>query len=353
MKKRLLIFTQKMNKADPVLGFFHEWVRRIASDGTKVTVICLEKGLVELPSDIRVFSLGKEEGLKHKDYIKRFYKYIWVLRKDYDTVFIHMNQEYALLGGIPWRLMGKRVMMWRNHPSGGFLTKVAAFLSHRVFCTSKTSFTVRFKKTRIMPVGVDIKDDQDSGDIKRVSNSILSLGRLSPVKKIHTILESFSIARKEISGLTLTIAGGPIPREIDLNYKKSLDEQYLSLGLKESVKWSGDIKPDEARGYYLAHDVFINATTPGSFDKTIIEAAYFGCITLVCQDIWADTPQAHLSKYLYFKYDDVADLVDKIKVILSLGDEEKNKIRKDLNQFVRDCHSLDALVSAIREEANK
>lgn len=352
MKKRLLIFTQKMNKTDPVLGFFHEWVRRIASDGTKVTVICLEKGLVDLPSEIRVFSLGKEDGLKDFDYVKRFYKYLWILRKDYDSVFIHMNQEYALLGGIPWRIMGKRVMLWRNHPSGGFLTKIAVLFSHRVFCTSKTSFTARFKKTRIMPVGVDIKDEGGS-DVGRIEKSILSLGRLSPVKNIHTILEAFGIVRKEVSGLTLTITGDPIPREIDLNYKKSLDEQYLSMGLGESVKWPGGISPDEAKGYYLAHDVFVNATTPGSFDKTIIEAAYFGCITLVCQDIWADTPQAHLSKYLYFKYEDVSDLASKIKTVLSMSNEEKEKIRKDLNQFVRDCHSLEALVFAIREEANK
>ncbi len=342
-----------MNKTDPVLGFFHEWAKRIASDGRKVTVVCLEKGLVDLPEEIRVFSLGKEEKQSNWQYVKRFYKYIWKFRKDYDSVFVHMNQEYILLGAIPWRLAGKRVMMWRNHPSGGFLTRIAVFLSHRVFCTSKTSFTAKFKKTRIMPVGVDIKDEGARDTVKRIPNSILSLGRLSPVKNIHTILEAFSIARKEVSGLTLTIAGDPIPREIDLNYKKSLDEQYLSMGLKDTVKWPGAVKPDEARGYYLSHDIFINATTPGSFDKTIIEAAYFGCITLVCQDIWADTPQAHLSKYLYFKYDDVEDLVSKIKGILAMSEEEKNKIRHDLNQFVKDCHSLGALVSAIQEEANK
>ena len=342
-----------MDRKDPVLGFFHEWVRRIASRGTKVIVVCLEKGEVDLPSDIKVFSLGKEEGLKDFGYVLRFYKYIWKFRKEYDSVFIHMNQEYSLLGGIPWRIMGKRIMLWRNHPAGNWKTNIAVFFAHRVFCTSKTSYTKRFKKTRVMPVGVDIKDEAKNGISQRIQNSILSLGRLSPVKNIHTILEAYDVVRKSFPDSILTIAGDPIPREIDLNYKKSLDEMCEKLNFGSSVLWPGAVLPEEAKEYYRKNDLFINATTPGSFDKTIIEASYFGCITLVCQDIWADTPQSHLSDILYFKYEDVSDLVQKIENILKMSETEKEKIRIDLNRFVKDCHSLDALVSAITEEANK
>lgn len=342
-----------MDMDDPVLGFFHEWAKRIAGDDNLI-VICLQKGRVDLPKNIRVFSLGKENGENNIKYIIRFYYFIFRFINKYDTVFVHMNQEYVLLGGVFWRIFGKRVMMWRNHPSGGFLTKIAILFSNRVFCTSKTSFTARFKKTRIMPVGVNTEKDFVLTDsLDRPQNTILSLGRISPVKNIHTILESFAKIRKEFPDAKLTIAGDPIPREIDLKYRESLSSLETGLGLSGEVLWTGAVSPKDAKKYYISNDVFINATDPGSFDKTIIEAEFYGAITLVCQDIWSGTKYENLAKLLYFKHGDVDDLSTKIKNILSLDQEQKNKIRYNLNKFVVECHSLDALISAIIEESQK
>src|SRR3989338_7648361 len=58
---KLLIITQKVNQEDSVLGFFHSWIREFASRFEEVTVICLEKGVYNLPENVEVFSLGKEE----------------------------------------------------------------------------------------------------------------------------------------------------------------------------------------------------------------------------------------------------------------------------------------------------
>src|SRR3990167_7472201 len=99
-KMKLLILTQKMNRNDPILGFFHDWVKRLSERVESLTVVCLEKGEFDLPMDVKVLSLGKESSQSRLKYLWRFYKYIWRERKNYDAVFVHMNPEYAILGGL-------------------------------------------------------------------------------------------------------------------------------------------------------------------------------------------------------------------------------------------------------------
>ena len=163
---RLLIITQKIDQTDPILGFFHTWVVELAKRFENIVVICLQKGEFDLPSNVKVFSLGKEKKnelriknyklwIKKFGYIFNFYEFIWAERDNYDAVFVHMNQEYVLLGGLFWQIWGKKVFMWRNHPKGNILTRIAVYFSDKVFYTAPNSYTARFNKSVKMPVGVD------------------------------------------------------------------------------------------------------------------------------------------------------------------------------------------------------
>ncbi len=344
MKKNILIITQKVDIKDPVLGFFHQWIIEFSKRAEMVTVICLEKGEYDLPKNVKVFSLGKEDGVSRIKYTFNFYKYIWQLRKKYTSVFVHMNQEYVLLGGLFWRLFGKNIVMWRNHPSGSFLTKIAIFLSHRVYCTSKDSFTNKFKKTKVMPVGIEMKENLN--DILRKENTILSLGRISSVKNIETIISAFSQIIKTKKEAELSIVGSPTKREVDEDYYKVL--KTLSVAIpKESIEYVPSVAPNKTPEFFKTHDLFINTTTPGSFDKTILEAMYFGCPCFVCQDIWQGTDASHLSEHFYFPFKDSKVLSEKVVTFLNLSKEEKQKLRKESFLFVKKYHGLDTLIDAI------
>ena len=85
---RLLVITQKVDRNDPVLGFFHRWIEEFAKHCEKVTVICLEMREHRLPINVRVLSLGKEQNKSKLKYIFRFYRYIWQERNNYD---VHRN----------------------------------------------------------------------------------------------------------------------------------------------------------------------------------------------------------------------------------------------------------------------
>lgn len=260
---KLLILTQKVDQNDPILGFFHRWLTEFAKNYGEVVVIALGKGEYSLPANVKVYSLGKEEGKSKLTYLWRFYKYIWSLRREYDAVFVHMNQEYVLLGWKSWLLLGKPIYLWRNHAKGSLLTSLSVLLSRKVFYTSPQSYTARFKKAVAMPVGIDTDFFKPDPHVSRDHHSILFLGRISPVKRVLEFVEWFN---KQDESYTATLVGDALPK----------DREYAKLvrsGASNRIKFVGAVNQAEALELYQTHEIYVNMTPAGSFDKTIFEAA--------------------------------------------------------------------------------
>lgn len=358
---KLLIITQKVDKNDSLLGFFHKWIKEFRKHSEKITVICLEKGKVELGENslprsensaefsttgVNVLSLGKEERVSRLSYILRFYKYIWQERQNYDLVFVHMNQEYVLLGGLLWKILGKKVTMWRNHEKGSFLTAVAVALADKVFCTSKKSFTARYKKTIIMPVGIDTRVFSRDYNIVREKGSILFLSRISPVKRLDLLIQALNILDKENIRFKLSVYGNAPER--DKSYYQIIREESKELEKKDKMIFHEGISNIETPKIYNGHEIFINATEGGSFDKTILEALACGALGVISnKDVTNMIPKEFL-----FKEGDFNDLADKIKYALSLSENEKEKIRQIESTHVSE-HDLSNLSSKLFQEFAK
>ena len=341
----LLIITQVLDRQDPVLGFFHRWVEELAACVDRVTVICLKKGDVNVPANVRVHSLGKEAGIVSSwRYAWRFLQALVACRGTYRTVFVHMNQEYVLLAGCWWRLVGTRILLWRNHPSGSWQTRLAVRLAHQVFCTSRQSFTAKFAKTKRMPVGI-VLPTVDVLNRSRLPNAFLSLGRLSPVKRLELIVAGFAAADLPVDA-HLDLVGDPIPRPIDLSYAERLDALIATADPRGAcVKRLPGVPPHEALEYFARYGVFINATEPGSFDKTILEAAAQGCLPLVAQDIFQGTEWVYLSQILTFS--GVHSLSRALERLSRLSDAEQDSLRRQLRAFIERHHSLDRLIQEL------
>ena len=146
---KLLILTQKVNKNDAILGFFHRWIEEFSKHCDKLTVICLKKGEYDLPDNVKVLSLGKEGGVSRLKYIFRLYKYIWQERKNYDFVFVHMNVEYVVLCGILCKLLRKKIGLWYMHKSVTWKLRLAEKLSNTIFTATKESFRLKSDKLKI------------------------------------------------------------------------------------------------------------------------------------------------------------------------------------------------------------
>jgi glycosyltransferase involved in cell wall biosynthesis len=276
---KLLIFTQKVDSQDSVLGFFCGWITAMAKNFESVHVICLEEGKHNLPKNVTVYSLGKEQGANKFEYFVHFWEHLYVIRGKYDRVFVHMNQEYVILGGLCWKLSGIPVYMWRNHPHGDFMTRIAVSLCSKVFCTSRESFTARFKKTTIMPVGIDTNVFKPVPDVVRKKNSICMVGRIAPIKGIEFSLEAVKLLIDSGTQISLSIIGSPLTK--DEEYYLALKKYVTDNNLSSYVQFTDAVSPDKLPEIYSNHEICLNLTPAGSFDKTIVESASCGAIPLV------------------------------------------------------------------------
>lgn len=283
---RLLILTQAVDANDPVLGFFVHWITELANRCEEISVICLKEGEHSLPENVQVYSLGKEDGADRVMYLRRFYSYIWKLRNQHDSVFIHMNEEYVLLGGLLWHIFGKKIYLWRNHAKGSWFTRLAVSLSTKVFCTSKHSFTARFKKAVLMPVGIDTGKFTESGTVVRNLRSILFFSRIAPVKRPEMFIDALGEVLAKGISFTASMYGSPLPQ--DELYYESLKARAESLGLHDRLRFHAAIPNHEAPALYQAHDIFVNCTPAGSMDKTMFEAAACGCRVIAASDDFRD-----------------------------------------------------------------
>lgn len=320
---KLLVITQALDLDDPLLSVYHSWVEALARKCAQVEVICLKKGRYALPENVTVHSLGKETGTRSAlAYARSFFALAWKLRRNYDTVFVHMNQEYVLVGGLLWKLLGKRVYLWRNHYAGSFLTDLAAFWCTNVFCTSRSSYTAKYKKTVFMPVGVQLERFSVLGAEARTPRSLLFFSRIAPSKHADLFIEALGLLQKRGVVFSATIAGSA-PPEYEA-YAESLRTQVQNLGLESSVSFVPGVRNEDTPPLYRAHELFVNCSPSGMLDKMIFEAAASGCLILSESDDLRRSGYADLT----YAADDAASLAEHIQRMLDLSPEEKGALKR-------------------------
>jgi glycosyltransferase involved in cell wall biosynthesis len=343
---KLLIVTQKIDKNDGVLGFFHAWVVEFAKHCEKITVICLQKGEYDFPKNVHVLSLGKEEGGSRLKYFFRFYRYIWRERKNYDSVFVHMNREYVLLGGVLWRAWGKKIMLWSNHKKGNIFTRIAVYLSDVVFCTSKFSYTAQFNKTKLMPVGVDTELFKRATSAERKKNSILCIGRIAPVKNIDVLIDALLLLDNEGRDFTATLVGDSLLK--DAEYLTMIRTKAAPLLEKGKIQFLGSIPNDKTTEIYNRHEVYVNLTDSGSFDKTILEAMACECLIIASNVLLKDT----LTKRFLFEEKNPGSLAEKLQAALSLPENEKEASGKTFRRYAL-SHDISRLAERLFDTKGK
>ena len=333
---KLLICTQAVDKEDPILGFFHGWIKELAKHFESIHVICLKEGIHTLPENVRVYSLGKESGENRLKYILRFYSYVWKLRGTYTRIFIHMNPHYILLSGLYWKLSRIPIFFWRNHAQMNLMTRIAAMLSKRVMFTSPFACMSVYAHGIQMPVGIDTKLFNADGE--RTSRDthtkrILFLGRLSPVKRAEIYVEA---ARYLQHGYEFHLYGNDPLRE----------QKYFETLKKMSgtnVFFHPAIKNNETPDIYRAFDVYVNLTPEGSMDKTVLEAASCGVSILVSNTSFSNI--LHPSSLVPTVSGE--ELAQKISAMANLSQENKKKYSMYAQENITARHSLEKLATAL------
>lgn len=332
---RLLITTQTLDLRDPVLGFFHEWVRALAGRFDHVTVIALAVGEHALPPNVTVRSLGKERGVRGSlTYAARFLRHLTEIAGTYDAIFVHMNPEYVFLGRSFWQ--GKRVALWYNHEHGGWKLALASGLVDRIFHTSPHAASARYPVSRQMPAGIDT-DVFRAQDRLPEERSIYFQGRIAESKRVHVLLA----ALRHLPDATLTLVG-----PADEAYLGRLRQKYGDLFASGRVVLRGPVPNRATPELYAAHAVSVNLTAAGNFDKTVLESIACGTPAVVSSPAFSGlVPEA-----CFFAEGDSESLAAVLAAVLALSHDERRSLIADAAQAVEERHSLRALVATIASD---
>ena len=335
---KLLIVTQVVDTEDPFLGFFHGWLVELARRFECIEVICLREGKHSLPPHVRIHSLGKEDAERSSIvYAVRFLQNAWKLRRSYDAVFVHMNQEYILIAGWLWKLLGKRIYLWRNHYAGNLFTDIAAAFATKVFCTSKYSYTTKYKKTVIMPVGVDTDLFAPNTSVPRTPHSILFFSRFAPSKRPHVLLAALGNLNRTGIAFVASLFGTALAR--DAAYCGRVVRMVDELDLGSRVKFYEGVPHAEAPAIFNRHQIFVNLSSSGTYDKTIFEAAASGCMVIAASRDFA----ALAGERFMVQDDNPKTLAGTLQALLKLPVDEFAVLASQMQKKVLEGQSLKAL----------
>jgi glycosyltransferase involved in cell wall biosynthesis len=314
---KLLVITQAVDQDELVLGFFHRWLEVFSTKFSSIEAVCLKEGVHALPANVCVRTLGKPA--TRAAYILNFYKFAFSLQ--YDAVFVHMNEEYVLLGGLLWRLMGKKIVLWRNHKMGSWRTRLAVALSHTVCYTSPEAFVARYPKAVRMPIGVDT-DLFTPPSAPPSADSVLFLGRLDPVKKVDVFVDALKLLSSKAQA---DIYGSPTD-----------PSSAYAKALAAKITLHSGVPHAQTPALYRSHALYVNLTPSGSFDKTIGEAMASGCV-VVCAN---EALRGILPDSLLITKGDAPSAAHAIDVALAMAPQEREALSQKLQAFVAKEHSL-------------
>lgn len=151
------------------------------------------------------------------------------------------------------------------------------------------------------------------------SKTILCVGRRDPYKNLTTLIEAFSIFRKDGDpNSILRIIGPDDPR-----YPEP-EERAKALGLDDSIHWEGHLAPDELLSAYQTADVFVLPSRYEGFGLPVLEAMACGA-PVVCTDA-GSLPEVAGEAAIVVKPDDAAGMASAITRVLG-DNSESSRLR--------------------------
>jgi glycosyltransferase involved in cell wall biosynthesis len=303
-------------------------------------VICLQAGKHSLPQNVTVHSLGKEAGKSRLSYLIRFYQLLWSLRHEYDSVFVHMNQIYVVLGGLFWRLMGKKVGLWYAHGTVTRSLIISTALTHIVFTSTQEGFQIDTPKKKIVGQGIDTNiftdTDREVSDVLQ----LVTVGRISQSKNIETLLQACASLRDQNILFHFNIIGVPTISSESL-YAERIKSLVTELKLESTVTFTGAISNHELPRHLQQSDIFIHDGSTNSLDKTLIEAALCGCVVVSSNPAYRGLTESLAPEYLFSPHDQ-KELVDSIK---NHAQYTANMLK--VKAYFKENFSIEKLVSGI------
>ncbi|MEO1389769.1 MAG: glycosyltransferase family 4 protein [Cyanobacteria bacterium J06634_6] len=343
----LLVFNLKTDADDSVLGFTTDWINALAKKCDRVIVITMSMGRLAVDQNVRVFSIGKEKGYSEPRRLFEFYRYlIQILRTEkVDACFAHMIQLFAILGWPLLKLKKIPILLWYEHSHVPVSLRIATALVDRVVAASPNGFRIKTHKFRSIGHGVDIQRFTPTTSSTSTCQKVrlLTLGRLSPVKRLETAIEAVALLPDKLKQqIELRYVGDPMD-EKGKAYTSQLNETVSQLALEDVVAFQPALPFFKVQTAYHSADIFINSSNTDSVDKTVLEAMSCGLAVITSNAAFADVLGETLAKQWCIPKNRPDILAKRIEQLAAMSPKERQELGSRLRERVKASHSLEAL----------
>lgn len=343
--KRLLLFNLATDADDPTLGFTTTWINALAVHYDALDVITMRAGRLAVAPNVCVYSVGKEKGYSEPRRALEFYRLlIGLLRQHhYAACFAHMMPLFALMGAPLLKLARVPITLWYVHKSVTRLLWLAEKSVDHVVTASAESFRLPSRKVIVTGHGIDTELFHPDRVSPHEGFTIISVGRIAPVKRLDVMLEAVRILVQEhgLRNVRLRLVG-----ETDSPTAAALRQTALEQGLADVLELRAGVPYLQVPALYHTADVYVNMSETGSLDKALLEAMACGLPVVTGNDAgrsllstWSDR--------LTVPMGNARALAEKLAAQYHLSPDERHALGLELRQIVIEHHSLAALATRL------
>lgn len=350
---RLLIFNLMTDADDPILGFTTAWINALAARCEAVDVITMQAGRLAVADNVQVYSVGNEKGYGELHRALAFYRILFGLltKNQYQACFAHMIQVFAVMGAPLLKMADVPVTLWYAHKATGRMVRLAEKLVDHIVTASPESFRIPSPKVQIIGHGIDVDlfRPADAHIAVSTQNStrpftILSVSRLSPVKRLETIIAAVKMLRDDGLSIHLRLVGSVYPQ--DEAYAASLRQMVKDNGLTAVVEFVGGLTQAAVAREYQQADVAVNMSATGSIDKVVLEAMSGGVPVITANEAFQNLLAAW-SELLLVPPESPEMLHVRLKAIMVMTPADRALLGADLRRLVVEQHSIQQLIDRL------
>lgn len=344
---RLLLFNLVTDLDNATQGFNTGWIRALAKRVEFIHIITMRAGHVEVPANVRVYSVGKEKGYSEPRRLLEFYRFLFrILREGrIDACFSHMMPIFTVLAAPVLRSKAIPLVTWYAHRQVTPTLKLAHHLSNRMISSDAASYPYDKSKLTVVGQGIDTKLFSPSSMPLDKPPLLLSVGRISPIKDLLTLVKAIHLLCRRGHSLRCALVGSS-PNQANA-YSDEVRQEVQALHLEESVQFIGPVPNHQVAQWYRRSFAHVNCSPPDhSLDKAVLEAMACAKPSLSSVSGFKET-MGDWADGLLFQHGNPEDLARKIEGLLRLSDSERQTMGMSLRESVMKRHNLERLADKV------
>ena len=342
-----LLFNQRVDLDDPGQGVAIDWLQALASRVDRLIVLTHHAGRLPRFDNVVLYSAGRERGWSEA---RRAWHFVATLRRILKTerpafCLSHMVPVSTVLAGPFLNARDIPILQWYTHRGTPWELKVATRFARHILTATPDSFRLKTPKVVVTGHGIPTERFTPAGQpAHHAVPRLLTVGRLSPIKNLETIVDAIAGLRQRGLSVSLDIAGAARVDD-DVDYEARLKSRIRVLGIDDAVVFRGAVPRDRLIGVYRDADIFVHACDSG-LDKAGLEAMSCG-VPLVSSSTGFRELLNETRPDLIVPHGDADALADRLETLVKMPAEDRRSLGMSLRALVQQQHDLSRLMDRI------